>query len=228
MTSLLDLWDDPQPHDAAWNMAADEVLLRHATRPLLRVYRWSRPAVSIGYFFRLPADAPDSTGSREFVRRWTGGGRVLHGDDFTYSLIVPRAAPESLFSPVESYRWIHGHLCAALCDAGHAAVLVAPAPQSSPADAARDAECFQAPVASDVLVAGRKVAGAGQRRSRHGLLHQGSVQGVALPENFAAVLASRLAEEARLTAEKDFKEYEEEIEALAREKYATEAWLHRA
>ena len=46
---------DPEPHDAALNMAIDEALLQTASLPLLRVYRWSRPAVSVGYFGRFDA-----------------------------------------------------------------------------------------------------------------------------------------------------------------------------
>ena len=40
MTEVL----DPEPHGAALNMAIDEALLRTATEPLLRIYRWARPA----------------------------------------------------------------------------------------------------------------------------------------------------------------------------------------
>ena len=39
---------DPEPHNAALNMALDEVLLASCTAPLLRVYRWAQPAVSFG------------------------------------------------------------------------------------------------------------------------------------------------------------------------------------
>ena len=73
---------DPEPHDAALNMALDEVLLRRAAGPLLRVYRWARPAVSFGYFGKV-ADAEAAWPGREMVRRWTGGGIVPHGADVT-------------------------------------------------------------------------------------------------------------------------------------------------
>jgi lipoate-protein ligase A len=43
-----------------------------------------------------------------------------------------------------------------------------------------DDNCFANPVRADVMVDGRKIAGAAQRRTRHGLLQQGSIQGVAV------------------------------------------------
>src|SRR5580700_1117427 len=76
----ISLFDDPLPRSAPLNMAIDEALLGTGAGPVLRVYRWKRPAVSFGYFERwapIHAAHPD----REAVRRWTGGGVVLHGED---------------------------------------------------------------------------------------------------------------------------------------------------
>src|SRR5439155_4066795 len=42
------------------------------------------------------------------------------------------------------------------------------------------AYCFANPVHADVMLNGRKIAGAAQRRTRRGLLQQGSIQGVDL------------------------------------------------
>src|SRR6187402_3922001 len=96
---------DPEPHEAALNMAIDEVLLRTVPGPLLRVYRWTRPAVSMGYFDRI-IDAEALADGRDLVRRWTGGGLVEHGEDVTYTLIVPRQHPLCTQSAAESYRLI--------------------------------------------------------------------------------------------------------------------------
>ena len=88
--NILEVIDD-LPHGAPLNMAIDEVLLRHARMPLLRLYRWERPAISFGYF-GVAAQILPQCGPREAVRRWTGGGVVWHGEDLTYSLVVPRTA----------------------------------------------------------------------------------------------------------------------------------------
>src|SRR5262245_2042754 len=96
-------------------MAIDEALLHAAQAPMLRVYRWTRPAVSFGYFGRW-TEVERSWPQREAVRRWTGGGIVPHGDDVTYSLIVPRAHPFCTLGPLEGYRAIHEALAAAIGD----------------------------------------------------------------------------------------------------------------
>ena len=62
---------DETPHPAALNMAIDEALLRQAVAPLLRIYRWERPAASFGYFGNLPR-------SNERAPVWSGfvGGQA--------------------------------------------------------------------------------------------------------------------------------------------------------
>ena len=198
---------DPDPHDAAMNMAIDETLLRAAASPTLRIYRWARPAVSFGYFGKW-ADAARAWPDREIVRRWTGGGIVPHGEDFTYSIIVPRAHPFFAVGPRESYRAIHECVARAI---GNASLAADAAPQIS-------AACFENPVMHDVVVADRKVAGAAQRRSKSGLLHQGSIQctGLGAPIFSPRVIRRPLKPEIL-----------SEAVDLSRERYATMEWTRR-
>ena len=173
--------DDHDPHPAALNMALDEVLLAGLEgTAVLRCYRWSRPAVSFGCFGRVDAvraDYPDA----EPVRRWTGGGTVEHGRDFTYTLLVPRALPLATLAASESYRRIHDAVAAALAAAGWPGVEAAEATNAHPTRPADTTPflkpCFAHPVPYDLLAAGQKIAGGAQRRTRRGLLHQGSIQG---------------------------------------------------
>ena len=112
---------------------------------------------------------------------------------------------------------IHRALRGALAEAGiHALEAAVPA-------APRSHACFENPVRHDVLVAGRKVAGAAQRRTRAGLLHQGSVQGVDLPEGFPTTLAGRLAAVVRA----ETWDVTDPAEELAAWKYGSRAWLER-
>ena len=92
--------------------------------------------------------------------------------------------------PVESYIALHGALAEALRKTGQPVEQV-PASAEVPAGGL----CFTAPAPGDLILKGRKIAGAGQRRGRHGLLHQGSVCGVSLPDDFPVLLAAALAEE---------------------------------
>ena len=166
--------DDPLPRPAALNMALDEaLLLAEGQTPLLRIYRWERPAVSFGYFEPWAATAARFPGV-ELVRRWTGGGAVEHGEDFTYSLVLPRTHPLTNLPAGESYRLVHRALGRCVEETGAGRTELNVEPPSLPTAAMR--ECFQRPVRHDLLQNGSKLAGAAQRRTRQGLLHQGSLR----------------------------------------------------
>jgi len=83
--------DKPAP--GPWNMAVDEALLEAAVAggdATLRLYQWSEPTLSLGYFQRY-ADRDSHAESREcaIVRRQSGGGAILHDRELTYSLTLP-------------------------------------------------------------------------------------------------------------------------------------------
>ncbi|HEV7868154.1 MAG TPA: hypothetical protein VGO90_10760 [Chthoniobacteraceae bacterium] len=214
----LTLIDDVEPHRAAFNMAMDEVLLRSATAPLLRVYRWACPAVSFGYFGLL-AEALRSAPEREPIRRWTGGGIVLHGDDLTYTIIVPRSQRFCAEELRESYRIIHDVIATVLRESGARVQL------STGAGVKASNSCFENAVEHDIVADGVKVAGAAQRRTRWGLLHQGSVQNCVGETRFATNLARRLS--ARTAARELTGDELAAATELARSKYGTDDWLGR-
>jgi lipoate-protein ligase A len=214
----LDVFYDITPRSAATNMAFDEALLELATAPSLRLYRWDHPALSFGYFGRF-ANVAEYERDRDLVRRWTGGGMVLHGDDLTYSIIIPANDPSFIGSPLSTYETIHRALRNALLASGQNAELVA-------RESKRISEaCFGNPVRADVVINGQKVAGAAQRRTRRGLLQQGSIQNVDLGEEFGEAFASQLTDNC----------YSRELhgsvlkraEQIAEQKYGTDAWLRR-
>src|SRR5262245_1759825 len=91
----LTIYHDAIPRFAAMNMAIDEALLEYSTAPAIRFYRWQSPALSFGYFGRF-ADVARYQIERDLVRRWTGGGIVFHGEDLTYSIVIP--ADDAVFS----------------------------------------------------------------------------------------------------------------------------------
>jgi lipoyl(octanoyl) transferase len=205
---------DPVAHDGSLNMAIDEALSAAAPVPTLRVYRWKEPSVSFGYFGHW-REVRERWPGRALVRRWTGGGEVPHGEDLTYTLIVPRDHAFCRIGVRESYGAIHRIVAALL-----------PGAELAAADAAANAACFARPVVFDVLVAGAKVAGAAQRRTRHGLLHQGSIQGAHFPADFPAHLASAFA--TKIEAIPLPSSILTEATRLDAEKYGNPAWLQRA
>ena len=79
---------DTPPAPGAWNMAVDEALadsVRAGGPPVLRVYRWSPPCLSLGR--NQPSDGYDRDEIRrrgiDVVRRLTGGRAVLHHRELT-------------------------------------------------------------------------------------------------------------------------------------------------
>ena len=109
----LTIYHDESPHSAAMNMAIDEALLETAVVPTIRFYRWRSPALSFGYFGKF-SDVAIYAAERDLVRRWTGGGIVFHGDDLTYSIVIPANDPVFDESSIVIYEKIHRALCGAL------------------------------------------------------------------------------------------------------------------
>jgi lipoyl(octanoyl) transferase len=227
----LDIYYDASPRSAAMNMALDEALLEQAPVPSIRFYRWDHPALSFGYFGKF-ADVAGHGTQREVVRRWTGGGIVFHGDDLTYSIVIPACDPAFRESSMTIYECVHRAIRDALRAVGQRAELAAVEAvcdhrnaSSSPVVDGSYSHCFANPVRADVMVAGRKVAGAAQRRTRIGLLHQGSIQNAVLNRDFAARFAMGLASERN----------ERKIRAsivnrashLAPQRYGSDVWLQR-
>ena len=218
MLDALHVYDDTEPRPAPLNMAVDEALLESAAAPAIRFYRWRGPALSFGYF-GLFADVAEQSRAREIVRRWTGGGVVLHGDDLTYSIIIPTGHALVGRSSLEIYSAVHDAIRRALQASGVEATLAAAAaPKVSE-------HCFANAVRADVISDGRKIAGAAQRRSRLGLLHQGSIQHGDLPPRFSADFARALCD--RVEPKSLSPELIERAHAIAQAKYGTVEWLRR-
>ena len=225
------VYHDDTAHSAAMNMAIDEALLEHAVVPSIRLYKWHSPALSFGYFGKL-ADVADYAFERDLVRRWTGGGIVFHGDDLTYSIVIPASDAASGESSISIYGKIHRALAHALNGIGEGAVVAGGIDPSCGSGFANRAavtasgySCFANPVRADVMIDGRKVAGAAQRRTRSGLLQQGSIQGVDLGNGFAQRFAEALS--ANCSERKMNKEILNRARELAQRKYGTDSWLRK-
>jgi lipoate-protein ligase A len=80
-------------------------------------------------------------------------------------------------------------------------------------------------VRADVLIDGRKIAGAAQRRTRRGLLQQGSIQGIDLQSDLAQRFAGELST-GRSERKVDEKILNRALE-LAEQKYGCESWLRK-
>lgn len=215
----LRLWVDPLPRGGYENMAADELLMQRS-EAWLRIYGWAKPSVSYGYFDTAGVAASIFPGEGLcYIRRWTGGGIVDHRAGYTYTLTLPtKDTPYP--SSAELYKWIHGALAHALQACGVSCQLLA---EDAP-DGGR--ACWASPVTSDIAdSAGRKLAGAGQRRYRGAVLHQGLIQQCNPAPGWAEQLAQRLAEQVHTThLAAPWPGFDAELEQLCHTKYLAPAW----
>ena len=151
-------------------MALDEVLLGSVLHPTLRVYCWSAPWITFGYF------QEEASVCRRFpnlprVRRWTGGGMVAHGDDLTFSLLLPQGEPAARIPAAEFYRRLHALVAQAFLPVLGEGVSLA-----GPEDVRAGEACFSSPSKDDLILDGKKVLGGAQRRRGGALLYQGSLR----------------------------------------------------
>jgi lipoate-protein ligase A len=79
------------------NMAIDTVLATQidTSTPTLRLYGWSPPAISLGY--HQPISEIDlskcTKAGIDVVHRPTGGRAVLHAEEITYAVVIPKSSP---------------------------------------------------------------------------------------------------------------------------------------
>lgn len=152
-----------------WQMAIDTWMLEQR-RPLLRLYRWSSPTLSLGrHQRRLDPHWLElhHAGAVDLVRRPSGGRAVLHGGDLTYAIVWP-AAPGNR---EQAYR----HACLWLQQAF--ATFGQPLQFGRPAGRAQPASCFALSTAADLVHAnGVKRIGSAQLWRQGCLLQHGSIQ----------------------------------------------------
>ncbi len=195
-------------------MALDEVMLRLAKRPTLRLYEWISREITFGYP-QKQIDVVRDAGDRNVTRRCTGGGIVEHGSDLTIALAVPATHPFSKLSPEKTYRDIHATILAAL-DLPSARL-------ARKEDCSRGLSCFQHPACFDIIDGTRKICGGAQRRSRDGFLYQGSLH--VWPADFAHRFPTILSQ-----AVADWNpppEWEALRDELVRERYGNPRWNSR-
>ena len=224
------LWRDID-RNPALNMGIDETLLPEIAElktPLLRIYGWDQPAVSIGYVQKYSA-APQE--GYTIVRRPTGGGIVFHDVDLTYTVVVPTGYWIEKQNRLESYHIFHRIVIKALSSLNIKSKLVVS--ETKPVDRAT-MSCFTSPTRYDVISDNdadkqNKVAGAAQRRTKYGILHQGSIviEDIASKRNeLIESLLSAFVQELDIDFI-DFTPSDDLLSSsakLAKSKYATEAW----
>ena len=151
-------------------MAIDRWMLQQLLEggpPLLRLYRWSAPSLSLGrHQQRWPAHWRGA--GVELVRRPSGGRAVLHAGELTYALVLrPEQGDRAA---------VYRHCCHWLQEALALAGEPLQFGEVSPAAAAQRSSCFATATAADLVSAsGAKRIGSAQLWHRGALLQHGSL-----------------------------------------------------
>ena len=152
--------------------------------PIWRIYFSSEPWISVGYSEKIESLRND--GKAPVCRRITGGGIVHHGRDLIFSIAARKTDDESFKSVRLAYLKIHEGVKAAF-EALSLKARFYRCDENLP----RGKECFLFPIATDLGVGEKKIAGGAQKRSSGALLHQESIQGIAGLDLFDLATALR-------------------------------------
>jgi len=175
-------WDieESGPRSPSWNMHADSVrldALEPTSKPFLRFYEWDAPSATYGYFVD-PWDFFDQKGTAAsglvLAKRPTGGGIIFHLHDLAFSIIVPSSHSFYSLNSLYSYEEINRRILQAVSCVKLPSVIALNA-QEECSNSCRGGFCMAKPTKYDLLIDGRKCGGAAQRKTKNGLLHQGSL-----------------------------------------------------
>ena len=173
-----------EPRCGLMNMAIDDAMLEFADEHravVLRVYRWSEPTLSLGYFQKISdreSHLPSS--DLQMVRRATGGGAIVHHHDLTYSLAVPQSNSSVGAAPA-IYAAVHEVFVEWIAELGLAArqwretYNLQTTGVHPTAFSKSEFLCLHRRSDGDVVVGDHKVMGSAQRRGKAALLQHGSL-----------------------------------------------------
>jgi lipoate-protein ligase A len=165
------------PADGRRNMAVDEYLMEAVGRgqspPVIRLYGFSPPTVSLGRFQRLAGCIDHARLQAEgvtLVRRPTGGQAVLHDHELTYAVVLAREHLEP-YGKREVYRFIAALLVAALERLGIPSVS-----SRTRTGNPHNPDCFSSTGEYEISSpGGRKLIGSAQILGRQAALQHGAV-----------------------------------------------------
>lgn len=187
------MWEiiDTGVGSATRNMQIDAELLEGVagrTRPVLHFYEWEGDCATYGYFVD-PEKYLNLEGVKRrglnLARRPTGGGIVFHIWDMAFSLVIPASCPEFSLNTLHNYAFVNRVVLGAVKEfiREHSDLAL-----TTEDFAAMDLQCqhfcMAKPTKYDVILEGRKVAGAAQRKIKGGFLHQGTISLVMPPEEY--------------------------------------------
>jgi lipoate-protein ligase A len=159
-------------------MALDEALAQSvrngSSTPVLRIYGWTSPALSLGAFQKL--DGIDTGYCKRMlipvVRRLTGGRAILHGDELTYSF---SAGNNDFFSGSLMNSYLMLGAVFHLCFRRLGLVCMIRDNLKNTVSSGRSPLCFESTSLGEISHAGLKLVGSAQKRWKDAFLQQGTI-----------------------------------------------------
>lgn len=178
------LWKivDTGVSSAEENMRIDADLLSEMAKeesPFLHLYDWKCRSATFGLLTKpeiyLDLEKVEKQGL-SLAKRPTGGGIVFHLWDLAFSILVP--AKCSLFSQntLANYALVNNSVLKVVETFMGGTLEASMIPEDLvPLDGHCKRFCMAQPTKYDVVWNGCKIAGAAQRQTKHGFLHQGTI-----------------------------------------------------
>lgn len=165
----------------SFHMAADGFLAEQMTeQPVLRFYRWDPHAISLGFHQKTASinmELCRTQKNLDVVRRPTGGRAILHAEELTYAVVIPRKSPIAGGGVHDIHNRISFAISGGLRSLGYEVKLnsrKADLRQHYSNDADADA-CFSTSAKYELQIDGKKVVGSAQRKFQHTVLQHGSI-----------------------------------------------------
>lgn len=141
---------------------------------ILRFYRWTPPAISLGFHQKVYPDRWQTiaeTHHLDIVRRPSGGRAVMHWGDLTYAIVTDAKAATAARSHRQIYEYLSGFLIHGFAELGV---------ELNYGKAGRgyiqNPSCFSTATNADLVIAdGRKLIGSAQVYRRDSVLQHGSI-----------------------------------------------------
>lgn len=171
-------FDDTTDRSAIDNMEVDQRLLDLQTHsqnasPIVRIYRWTAPAVTFGRLQRIE-EVRRAYPNLELAQRPSGGRAVLHGEDLTVTVALRDAvlAGEMGASVGASFRFIAQPIIDALNQSGLRCGFGEGRRRPS-----NEVDCFAHAASCDIVnhETNEKIVGCAQRRVNGAILQQMSI-----------------------------------------------------
>lgn len=170
---------------AAFIMEKDEKLLQNLHVPILHFYEWQKDAATYGCFVK-PEDFLDLKKVNQFnldlAKRPTGGGIVFHITDLAFSVLLPNEHPKFSINTLDNYAFVNEAVIETIKELNITSHLLSFEP--IPLDTSCKHFCMAKPTKYDVMIEGRKIGGASQRRTKKGFLHQATISIALLSEEY--------------------------------------------